>query len=120
MHLYHFLWGNHKEPTACDSIDYTWSVVFEEFIFVVPASCFFRFHIQIAECLAESGADVNARNNDGKSPMQLALENCTTDSARELEFARSLVRHGLDVRWELGKAEEKGKSHLVQFFRSQL
>ncbi|MEM2790511.1 MAG: ankyrin repeat domain-containing protein, partial [Thermofilaceae archaeon] len=54
----------------------------------------FRGHLEVARFLVENGADVNARNIDGMTPLHLAV------FRGHLEVARFLVEKGADVNAE--------------------
>jgi ankyrin repeat protein len=57
----------------------------------------YRGELKIARLLAEHKADINSRDNEGKTPLYLLLEDSSRDDDNILELARLLLERGTDV-----------------------
>ena len=56
-----------------------------------------RSQFKLAEILLEYDADVNAVNNDGRTPLHLLSESDIDDEGDVLNLARSLLKHSVEV-----------------------
>lgn len=61
-----------------------------------------------AELLLGAGADVNARNRDGQTPLHVGMRVGRDDHERRIAFSRLLLEHGADAR----AVDERGRTPL--------